>query len=162
MLQKLRKHITNHQGDANVSKITLVAIVFVVGALLLVMITSAFRNPVNRWFDKVQASWFADRNGMFEADNPMVGYQRNANGTYQGLYYYYYDATTQQYYVLTPTEAAKGENNGSIAIKYYSADGTYLYTGGKTSPAGAPIYVSEDGLSLSNFGKTYQVYLPNG
>ena len=91
-----------------------------------------------------------------------MDYQRNANGTYQGLYYYYYDATKQQYYVLTPTEAAKGENNGAVIIRYYSADGTYLYTGGISSPVGAPIYASEDGLSLSNFGKTYQAYLPNG
>ena len=161
-MRKILQHIRNNKGDSHVSKMTIVAVVFVVGAILLVLTTSAFRQPINNWFSKVTAGWFANSNGMYEADNPMVGYQRNANGTYQGLYYYYYDATKQQYYVLTPTEAAKGENNGAIIIRYYSADGTYLYTGGITSPVGAPIYASEDGLSLSNFGKTYQAYLPNG
>ena len=65
MLKYIRKHLQSNRGDANVSKMTIIAIVFVVGAILLIMTTSAFRNPINRWFGKVTAGWFADENGEF-------------------------------------------------------------------------------------------------
>ena len=83
MLQKLRKHIANHQGDANVSRMTMIAIVFVVGALLLVMTTSAFRNPVNRWFKTVTNDWFDGENGMFDLGIKPVCYINNKEWTFE-------------------------------------------------------------------------------
>lgn len=68
-MQKLIKHMRNNRGDANVSKMVLIALVFVVGAILLVMITSAFRGPINRWLSTVTNDWFADDNGKF-VSNP--------------------------------------------------------------------------------------------
>lgn len=65
MVTSTKQHLSNNKGDANVSKMTLIAIVFVVGAILLVLTTSAFRNPINRWFEKVTTGWFANENGMF-------------------------------------------------------------------------------------------------
>lgn len=90
MLQAMRKHMRSNAGDSHVSKMTLIAVVFVVGAILLVLITSAFRNPINRWFDKVQASWFNDQNGEFNLMlNPLENYEKNTNGTYKEIKYGY-------------------------------------------------------------------------
>ena len=68
-MQKLIKHMRNNRGDANVSKMTLIALVFVVGAICLILVTSAFRSPINNWFRQVTAGWFADNNGKF-VSNP--------------------------------------------------------------------------------------------
>lgn len=83
MLQKLRKHTANHQGDANVSRMTIIAIVFVVGAILLVMTTSAFRNPINRWFSTVANDWFASENGMFDLGIKPVCYVNGEEWTFE-------------------------------------------------------------------------------
>ena len=87
MFTWLKRHLRNNRGDANVSKTTMIAIVFVVGAILLVLVTSAFRNPINRWFNKVQADWFANGNGGFAYNDPYLAYERNENGSIKGLSY---------------------------------------------------------------------------
>ena len=70
----------NNKGDANVSKMTMIAIVFVVGAILLVLVTSAFRSPINNWFNKVTNGWFADENGI------AYTYAEDINGDMVWLY----------------------------------------------------------------------------
>lgn len=87
MLKTMKNHMSSHRGDANVSKMTLIAIVFVVGAILLVLTTSAFRSPINHWFETVTKDWFADENGMFEADNRWLFMSKNENGTYENAVY---------------------------------------------------------------------------
>lgn len=77
MFKKLREHLTGNKGDANISKMTLIAIIFVVGAILLVMTTSAFRGPINRWFSTVTNDWFASENGMFDLGIKPVCYINN-------------------------------------------------------------------------------------
>lgn len=64
-MKRFLSHIRNNRGDTNVSRMTMIAVVFVVGAILLVLTTSAFRNPINRWFGKVTNDWFSHDNGMF-------------------------------------------------------------------------------------------------
>lgn len=65
-------HIKDNKGDANVSKMVIIAIVFVVGAILLVMFTSAFRGPIGHWFETVVLDWFdhEGKNGEFQYSNP--------------------------------------------------------------------------------------------
>ena len=87
MLKWLKRHLRDNKGDANVSKTTVIAIVFVVGAILLVLTTSAFRNPINRWFDKVQSGWFGGDNGYYALNDPYILYERNENGSIKGLNY---------------------------------------------------------------------------
>ena len=87
MFTYLKRHLRNNRGNANVSRMTMIAVVFVVGAILLVMTTSAFRNPINRWFDKVQSGWFGGDNGYYALNDPYVMYERNANGSIKGLNY---------------------------------------------------------------------------
>ena len=78
MLKRIRNHLHNNKGDANISKTMMIAIAFVVGAILLIMVTSAFRNPINTWFSKTNNDWFAEENG----DYPI-----NANGTLRNMEY---------------------------------------------------------------------------
>lgn len=159
MLQKLRKHITNHQGDANVSRMTMIAIVFVVGAILLVMTTSAFRNPINRWFSKVSNDWFASENGEFNLMiDPFSGYERNANGTIKGVKYicYFSDGS---YEILTGVEGAK---NGIVPDytfwgSNYDASGSFF---SDLSYYSGSCAISDDGTVITFNGQEY-VAQPN-
>ena len=147
------KHLKSNKGDANVSKMTLVAIIFVVGAILLVMTTSAFRGPINRWFEKVTTGWFADSNGMFEADNQFLGYEKNANGTYKDVTYICY-SSDGSYIVLSATgvaEATNGEVEGWCFLhNAYDANGHPLWGGEyidvtcSISPDGKTITIDRD------------------
>ena len=71
MYKTLRAHLADNRGDENTSKMIWVAIVFVVGAILLVMVTSAFKGPIKRWYEKVITDWFdtAGNNGGYSYDN---------------------------------------------------------------------------------------------
>lgn len=158
MLKTMKNHMSSHRGDANVSKMTLVAIVFVVGAILLVLTTSAFRGPINRWFDKVQASWFADENGMFEADNAFLGVERNANGTYKDVEYVYY-RPDGSYSVLVGAERATNGSFGfnTFAHVSYDANGRVQYMEGMP---GGTCAISQDGTSITIFGMEYVAQPP--
>ena len=58
MFKTLRAHLADNRGDENISKMIWVAIAFVVGAILLVMVTSAFQGPIHDWYTGVIKSWF--------------------------------------------------------------------------------------------------------
>ena len=116
-MRKILQHIRNNKGDSNVSKMTIVAVVFVVGAILLVLTTSAFRQPINNWFSKVTAGWFADSNGMYEADNQWLFAERNANGTYKGAVYIANDAPIV---IDCPEDVRNGTDNGPYGVSVYT------------------------------------------
>lgn len=59
MFQTIRAHLADNRGDENISKMIWVAIVFVVGAIMLIMISSAFKGPIKDWFEGVVTNWFA-------------------------------------------------------------------------------------------------------
>ena len=145
----LKNHIRNNKGDSNVSKMTIIAIVFVVGAILLVLTTSAFRGPIHNWFSKVTTGWFADENGMFEADNAFFGCERNENGTYKGVKYicYFTDGTWVE--LLTPEAAQNGRFGDYVhSYQYYNADGSYNES---------PMILFENTCSLSEDGATITI-----
>ena len=146
------KHIKDNKGDVNVSKMTMVAIVFVVGAILLVLTTSAFRSPMNRWFEKVTTGWFASENGMYEADNPFLGYEKNANGTYKGARYicYYFDGScnvlecpedcTTDEYIWYMTYYDNG--NPRFDVCYDKNTEAIISEDGRTITIGTDVYVA--------------------
>lgn len=152
MLQAMRKHMRSNAGDSHVSKMTIIAIVFVVGAILLVLTTSAFRNPVNNWFSKVTAGWFADENGMFEADNPLMMYPKNPNGTYQNAQYV--SRNPNGYWVLECASelVMGGEVKGYYFVRYNQQGerlGTSTFMAGTAS-------LSDDGMVLTVSGYTFE------
>ena len=161
MLQAIRKHMRSNAGDSHVSKMTIIAIVFVVGAILLVLTTSAFRSPVNNWFSKVTAGWFADNNGMYEADNPLIYFVKNENGTYQGVTYYKWDKAAQMYFVIKNPEALQnGAASERIPVDYYDADGSYQGSGTIYNSINPNIYIHDDGIEIDVFNSRYQAYIP--
>ena len=76
MFKTLRAHLADNRGDENISKMIWVAIVFVVGAILLIMVSSAFQGPIKTWYETVIKDWFKQSTGAYgsAADNrPTVG-----------------------------------------------------------------------------------------
>lgn len=158
-MKRFKQHLRNNGGDANISRMTLIAIAFVVGAILLVLVTSAFRNPINRWFDKVTNGWFAKENGEFaytfgdlsDANDSIAQYEYNANGTIKNVVYIseFYPG---EYYLLK-TDASKlrpGYNdpvimykcdaNGNLLEEIPSQVHTILYK----------VQISEDGQTITS------------
>ena len=144
----LKNHLRNNQGDANVSKMTMIAIAFVVGAILLVLTTSAFRSPINHWFNKVTNGWFADDNGMFEADNQFLGVERNANGTYKVEYSYTKSDGSQV--VLYDFDTLEGKSgytvDGQLDLDFRNANGIVI---GGGEYMGCSYVISDDGKSIT-------------
>ena len=138
----------NNKGDANVSKMTMIAIVFVVGAILLVLVTSAFRSPINNWFNKVTNGWFANENGMFEADNQFLGVERNANGTYKVEYSYTLpNGDRVVLFDFASLEGKSGETtDGQLGLAFMHPNGA-IYEGGEY--AGMSYVISDDGKSIT-------------
>ena len=64
MLKDLRKLLADNSGDENISKMIWVCIVFTVGAILLLMVTSAFEIEIKTWYKAVIKSWFNEGDGM--------------------------------------------------------------------------------------------------
>ena len=69
MFKTLRAHLADNRGDENISKMIWVAIVFVIGAILLLMITTAFQGPIKNWYNGVINGWFNTNNGGFVVAN---------------------------------------------------------------------------------------------
>ena len=162
MLKQIKAHAKNNSGDANVSRMTLIAIVFVVGAILLVLTTSAFRQPINNWFDKVTASWFKDSNGMFEADNRWLFMSKNENGTYENAVYIA---------ILGPDtwimlDMPEGLRNGTEHEGYQGKYGPSTVTHFGSLAIGwcnkdSAVSISPDGSYIEIDGEIFQAYLPD-
>ena len=75
MFQTIKNHLTDNKGDENISKMIWVAIVFVVGAIMLLLITTAFKGPIKNWYNGVIDDWFNTENGAYieAADVPVTG-----------------------------------------------------------------------------------------
>ena len=84
MFQEIKAYLRSNSGDTNVSKMIVIAIVFVVGAILLVMLTSATRGPIQHWYETVVVDWFdqGGKNGGYSYDNgwAIVGGEESEEG----------------------------------------------------------------------------------
>lgn len=57
-LNAVKNHITDNKGDENVAKMIWIAVAFIVGAIILALLTWAFKGPISKWFKDVVDSWF--------------------------------------------------------------------------------------------------------
>lgn len=57
-LNAVKNHITDNKGDENVAKMIWIAVAFIVGAIILALLTWAFKGPISEWFSDVIDSWF--------------------------------------------------------------------------------------------------------
>ena len=159
---KMKQHLQNHNGDANVSKMTLIAIVFVVGAILLVLVTSAFRNPINRWFSTVTSDWFAKENGEFNLMlDPYANYERHTNGTIKGVKYVsLYDETGGL--LLTSPEMLIKDAAGRQQWYWISCDANGNRTDFGTDWEGyGQVQISNDGSTITVDGMVFKAMVPN-
>ncbi|MBR2300442.1 MAG: hypothetical protein IKA41_00590 [Bacteroidaceae bacterium] len=74
-LLAVRAHLADNRGDENVSKMIWIAIVFIVGAILLAIITAAFNGKIKTWFNGLIDSWFGNGTNALNS-TPVV-----SNGT---------------------------------------------------------------------------------
>lgn len=57
-LMTLKNHLADNSGDENISKLIWVVIVFVVGAILLGLVYSAFSTEIAAWYKGMISDWF--------------------------------------------------------------------------------------------------------
>lgn len=57
-LNAVKNHITDNRGDENVAKMIWIAVAFIIGAIILALLTWAFKTPITNWFKSVINSWF--------------------------------------------------------------------------------------------------------
>lgn len=82
MFKTIRAHLADNRGDENISKMIWVAIVFVVGAIMLLMVTNAFKGPIKSWFDGVINGWFNKNTGdMPQVNDNAFDISNGASGT---------------------------------------------------------------------------------
>lgn len=158
MLKYLKQHLRDNKGDANVSKMTLIAIVFVVGAILLIMMTSAFRGPIKDWWQSRAADWFKSENGAFAYEiDPFEAYERNENGTYKGLRYRCHMQGDDYWYIAFPASLQHGQNAADVDLEMEIFGNLILgYAGYEDT-----VYISEDGKTITIGEEVYEAYIPN-
>ena len=146
MFERLKKHLQENNGDENVSKMTLVAIVFVVGAILLLLVTTAFKGPIKEWYDNTVAEWFAEDNGTYSYDEWAM-YEKNDNGTYKGLDYVLYLDDGRYVVICNPGSLSNTSEQTNVAAVVYTPEGKPEYN---------PI-IFVDEIKISNDGRTIRV-----
>ena len=78
MINRIKRHLKDNSGDENTSKMTWVAIVFVIGAILLLLTTTAFKEPIQNWYETTVIEWFNGENGQYSYDQWSV-YTKDCN-----------------------------------------------------------------------------------
>ncbi len=77
-MKHINKYLFNNDADENISKMIIVAIAFVVGAILLVILASAFKGPIAEWWKGVINEWFNDDTGAIDngtrGTQPEIGF----------------------------------------------------------------------------------------
>ena len=66
MKEMLRNHLRDNSGDENITKLIWISIAFIVGAILLALLTQAFKGPITRWFQSKISQWFNENNGLID------------------------------------------------------------------------------------------------
>ena len=152
------EHLCDNRGDENISKMTWVAIIFVVGAILLLLTTTAFKGPIQNWYKDTVAEWFSSENGQYSYDEWAL-YEKNENGTYKDVEYIGYHPDGS-YWVLK-TDVSKlvdGSTSEDCGYYEYNADGTS--TGRMPIYFDADIEISPDGKTITVDGDIYHAQRP--
>lgn len=64
MKEMIRAHLCDNSGDENITKLIWISIAFIVGAILLALLTQAFKGPIKNWFVNKVNEWFNANNGV--------------------------------------------------------------------------------------------------
>ena len=63
MKEILNHHLKDNSGDENITKMIWISVAFIVGAIILAILTNAFRGPIANWFNAKVNEWFNNDNG---------------------------------------------------------------------------------------------------
>lgn len=74
----LRNHLRDNRGDESTARLTWIAIVFVVAAIILIIMTSSFEGPILQYTENVNNDWFNANTGDFQYKDPNSGYNKPA------------------------------------------------------------------------------------
>ena len=159
MINLLKQHLKENSGDENISKMTWVAIVFVIGAILLLLTATAFKGPIQEWYNGVVSEWFAQENGEYSFDNYSM-YEKNENGTYKGLHYVSYNEDGSIYVINANNVSEFNEDSieNHCIITHYNSNGNLI-----EFPVHAfhvIVSISPDGKSMMVDGNEYIAQLP--
>lgn len=157
MISRIKNHLLDNRGDENVSKMTWVAIIFVVGAILLLLTTTAFSGPIKNWYNNTVAEWFNKENGQYLYDEWAL-YEKNENGTYKELQYILYNEDGSYQVLMYASEVKHNGNAEDCYMASYDANGNWdgcywNYLSGSTE-------ISNDGRSITVDGNIYYAQLP--
>lgn len=143
------QHLRDNTGDENLSKMISIAIVFVVGALVVGMMTWGMSGPVHNWSSHVVGGWYSD--GSNEQDQ-FSQLERNANGTYKGVYYV---AEWQgKIYIARQDSVANATASSNVKHDIYDTNGNYLGTGNIQNG----LNISPDGMYVESTKQNGFVY----
>lgn len=151
------EHLCDNRGDENISKMTWVAIIFVVGAILLLLTTTAFKEPIKNWYDDTVVEWFSAEHGQYSYDEWST-YEKNENGTYKGMQYVLYFPSGGYQVMMYPSEAVHNGNADECYMMTYDANGNW--DGCYWNYMSGTIQISNDGKTITIDGDEYHAQLP--
>ena len=63
MKEMIKNHLLDNSGDENITRMIWISVAFIIGAIILAILTNAFRGPIANWFNNKIAEWFNNGNG---------------------------------------------------------------------------------------------------
>lgn len=63
----IKAHLADNTGDENITKMVWIVIVFIVGGIMIGLVTTVFNGTVSTWFNNLFADWFDATNTPFDA-----------------------------------------------------------------------------------------------
>ena len=78
IFSRMRNHLRDNRGDESTARLTWVAIVFVVAAIILIIMTSSFEGPILQYTENINNEWFNANTGDYQYQDPNSGYNKPA------------------------------------------------------------------------------------
>lgn len=157
MFNIIKNHLLSNSGDESTSKVIWVAIVFVIGAILLLLVTTAFKEPIQNWYETTVIEWFNGENGQYSYDQWSV-YEKNENGTYKGLQYIMYAENGGYQILLFPEDVQHNGSAGDCYMQKYDANGNW--DNAEWNYLGGTVVISNDGKTITVDDDVYHAQLP--
>lgn len=156
MISLIKSHLCDNDGLVATPNMILIAIAFVIGSIVLVTTTAAFKEPIQQWYETTVVEWFAGENGQYSYDE-WAAYEKNENGTYKGLDYVLYLSNGKYVVLRSPETLYNTTDFTEVFATEYNADGSI-----ETFPCYfvEEIKISNDGRTIRVDGQNYHAQLP--
>lgn len=78
IFSRMHNHLLDNRGDESTARLTWIAIVFVVAAIILIIMTSSFEGPILQYTENVNNDWFNANTGDYQYKDTNSGYNKPA------------------------------------------------------------------------------------